>query len=578
MPTSGTMKLQMSMLVVTWFSFLGFTWAEIYTSVGHMASLISLERQLLQSLKEYILLNEARLSMMKSWADKRDGLDLIIPEDKEDLGKLVDVYKVLKHLNKDWSVVESFVLEEPSIEFAARLTSMRRFFPTEEDEIGAAKALLLLQRTYKLDLKALSQGILPGTKYRALMSVSDCFRLGQTAYNISDFHHSMLWMKQALRQLNTGEQSPISKVQVLDYLINVSFQLGDLYRSVDFTHQLLSLDYSHEQAQLNLPYFVKLLEEEKAGKLGNGGSETKQESLSSGQQKHLKEQEVYESLCRGEGVKLTPQKQKRLFCRYHHGNKMPQLLIAPFKEEDEWDTPHIVRYHDVMSDEEIKRIKEIAKPKLRRSRIFASASDFVESDEIRVSQSVFLEEEEDPVIGQVNRRIQIITGLSDKTAELLQVADYGIGGFFRPHLDYFLGPGIKSLDIDGIGDRVATFLSYMSDVEAGGATVFPKLGAVFSPKKGTALFWYNLLRSGKGNPLTIHAACPVLAGCKWGFLWRLRERERERSISPVGLRSPLVLPCPVLSVSQLLTCKEKRQTRPLQTSTKSGRMTVASSS
>ncbi|XP_054550410.1 prolyl 4-hydroxylase subunit alpha-2-like isoform X7 [Talpa occidentalis] len=477
MPTSGTMKLQMSMLVVTWFSFLGFTWAEIYTSVGHMASLISLERQLLQSLKEYILLNEARLSMMKSWADKRDGLDLIIPEDKEDLGKLVDVYKVLKHLNKDWSVVESFVLEEPSIEFAARLTSMRRFFPTEEDEIGAAKALLLLQRTYKLDLKALSQGILP--------------------------------------------------------------------------------DYSHEQAQLNLPYFVKLLEEEKAGKLGNGGSETKQESLSSGQQKHLKEQEVYESLCRGEGVKLTPQKQKRLFCRYHHGNKMPQLLIAPFKEEDEWDTPHIVRYHDVMSDEEIKRIKEIAKPKLRRSRIFASASDFVESDEIRVSQSVFLEEEEDPVIGQVNRRIQIITGLSDKTAELLQVADYGIGGFFRPHLDYFLGPGIKSLDIDGIGDRVATFLSYMSDVEAGGATVFPKLGAVFSPKKGTALFWYNLLRSGKGNPLTIHAACPVLAGCKWGFLWRLRERERERSISPVGLRSPLVLPCPVLSVSQLLTCKEQ---------------------
>lgn len=43
---------------------------------------------------------------------------------------------------------------------------------------------------------------------------------------------------------------------------------------------------------------------------------------------------------------------------------MPQLLIAPFKEEDEWDSPHIVRYYDVMSDEEIERIKEIAKPKV----------------------------------------------------------------------------------------------------------------------------------------------------------------------------------------------------------------------
>lgn len=60
----------------------------------------------------------------------------------------------------------------------------------------------------------------------------------------------------------------------------------------------------------------------------------------------------------------TPRRQKRLFCRYHHGNRVPQLLIAPFKEEDEWDSPHIVRYYDVMSDEEIERIKEIAKPKV----------------------------------------------------------------------------------------------------------------------------------------------------------------------------------------------------------------------
>lgn len=66
---------------------------------------------------------------------------------------------------------------------------MHKFFPTEEDDIQAAKALLLLQHTYKLDLKALSKGVLAGTKYCSTLSVSDCFRLGQTAYNISDFHH-----------------------------------------------------------------------------------------------------------------------------------------------------------------------------------------------------------------------------------------------------------------------------------------------------------------------------------------------------------------------------------------------------
>lgn len=60
----------------------------------------------------------------------------------------------------------------------------------------------------------------------------------------------------------------------------------------------------------------------------------------------------------------TPRRQKRLFCRYHDGNRNPHLLIAPFKEEDEWDSPHIVRYYDVMSDEEIEKIKQLAKPKV----------------------------------------------------------------------------------------------------------------------------------------------------------------------------------------------------------------------
>jgi hypothetical protein len=35
------------------------------------------------------------------------------------------------------------------------------------------------------------------------------------------------------------------------------------------------------------------------------------------------------------------------------------------------------------------------------------------------------------------------------------------------------------------------------------------------------VFWYNLHRNGEGDDLTRHAACPVLAGTKWGKITKM---------------------------------------------------------
>lgn len=46
--------------------------------------------------------------------------------------------------------------------FISNLTIQRQYFPTDEDQTGAAKALLRLQDTYKLDSNTISTGNLPG--------------------------------------------------------------------------------------------------------------------------------------------------------------------------------------------------------------------------------------------------------------------------------------------------------------------------------------------------------------------------------------------------------------------------------
>ncbi len=42
------------------------------------------------------------------------------------------------------------------------------------------------------------------------------------------------------------------------------------------------------------------------------------------------------------------------------------------------------------------------------------------------------------------------------------------------------------------GPRFVTFMIYLSDVEAGGRTVFPTIGVSVPPEAGSALFWFNL--------------------------------------------------------------------------------------
>ncbi|KAG7275606.1 hypothetical protein CRUP_030640 [Coryphaenoides rupestris] len=463
------------------------THSDFFTSIGHMTDLVFTEKDLVTSLKDYIRAEESKLDKVKKWAEKMDALSVTATQDPDSfLGHPVNAYKLMKRLNTEWGELES----------------LRQHFPNDDDQVGAAKALMRLQDTYKLDTQVIASGDLPGTSsmgsLKSALSVDDCFDLGKVAYSEADYYHTELWMSQALRQLQEGQETAgaANAVVILDYLSYSIYQQGELERALDFTKQLLELDSTHQRANGNLKYFEYQLAKQQAAEEAEGGAgREKREAETKGERgnaDYLPERRKYEQLCRGESIKMTPRRQSRMFCRFFDNNRHPKYVIGPVKQEDEWDRPRILRYHDIVSDAEIELVKQLAKPRLRRATISNPITGVLETAHYRISKSAWLTAYEHEVVDKINQRIEDITGLDMSTGRgaadkyILFVANYGVGGQYEPHFDF----------------------GRMSDVSSGGATVFTDVGAAVWPKKGSAVFWYNLFPNGEGDYSTRHAACP----------------------------------------------------------------------
>ena len=146
----------------------------------------------------------------------------------------------------------------------------------------------------------------------------------------------------------------------------------------------------------------------------------------------------------------------------------------------------------------------------------------------RISKSAWIHQKNDRFVRKLYKRISRVTGLDERAFEPYQLANYGLAGQYDPHYDHATKKIPKPFRQWG-GNRLATMIIYLSDVEMGGATVFTKTGpgVVLSPRKGMAVFWYNLKRNGKGDDKTQHAGCPVVLGEKWiSNVW-IHERHNE---------------------------------------------------
>lgn len=131
----------------------------------------------------------------------------------------------------------------------------------------------------------------------------------------------------------------------------------------------------------------------------------------------------------------------------------------------------------------------------------------------------------DPSVQELERLLHHLNGIDPAFGEPVQGQRYEVGQEFKQHTDYFEPGGADYDKYCGVaGNRTWTFMVYLNEVEAGGATRFKVVGKMFQPETGRLLGWNNRRPDGSLNAATLHHAMKVRKGLKYVITKWYREK------------------------------------------------------
>lgn len=216
-----------------------------------------------------------------------------------------------------------------------------------------------------------------------------------------------------------------------------------------------------------------------------------------------------------------------------------EVREEPWVEVISWE-PRAFVYHNFLTKEECEYLIALAKPHMQKSTVVDSETGKSKDSRVRTSSGTFLARGRDKVIREIEKRIADFTFIPVEHGEGLQILHYEAGQRYEPHYDYFM----DDFNTKNGGQRIATVLMYLSDVEEGGETVFPaakgnvsavpwwnelsecgKGGLSVKPKMGDALLFWSMKPDASLDPSSLHGGCPVIRGNKWSSTKWMRVHE-----------------------------------------------------
>lgn len=132
---------------------------------------------------------------------------------------------------------------------------------------------------------------------------------------------------------------------------------------------------------------------------------------------------------------------------------------------------------------------------------------------------------EDPEVIALDAKLSALSGIDREFGETMQGQRYAVGQEFKAHTDYFEPGGEDFARFTSVaGQRTWTFMIYLNEPRAGGATRFKTIGKSIQPETGKLVAWNNRRPDGSLNPATIHHGMKVREGTKYVITKWYREK------------------------------------------------------
>ncbi|KAH8363551.1 hypothetical protein KR084_011574 [Drosophila pseudotakahashii] len=517
-------------------------------SLVTMVPLLELEEKLINNLDNYTKALEEKLLIIRSQITVMRSENIKGRQDVISyLSNPLNSFSLIRRLQQDWMKWRKYMEQPAGISQMINFDSWRDELPTKTDLWEACTGVIRIQSIYNLGIADLVNGKINGKQYNSSMSCADIFVVGNHLSKEKKPKEAIQWLQEVPDRLRKEDlvipkHLAIEEVEVLKLLVETHLKEKNIAEALELLDKGLKLK-PQDAAFLRLRKQATVLKENQAN-----------HTLEENKQKKIPIVDTFKSSCRGKIAKST-----RLLCFYNFITT-PFLRLAPLKMEQIGLNPYVLLYHEVLSALEISMLISKATKNMKIARIHNRNPK--NKNRGRTAKAYWFKKETNELTRRITRRIQDMTGFDLTDSEefqvkpkpitiyqenfniifYFQVINYGIGGHYLTHSDYF---NFSSSNYTGkinrqgqvLGDRIATVLFYLTDVEQGGATAFPTVGYSVYPRAGTAIFWHNLDANGNGDLLTRHAACPVIVGSKWVMTEWIRER-RQIFIRPCPMPAP----------------------------------------